>query len=145
MTGVGILGYFLAATRLPGALGSLILGLDVHRLVALLVILAVWVALGCVMNVIPMILLTLPAIFPAVEMLGFDPVWFGVVSVIVMEMGQLTPPVGLVCFAVSSVGNVRLETVFRGIFPFFLCMWIVIGLLVAFPGIATWLPNLLFR
>jgi tripartite ATP-independent transporter DctM subunit len=145
LTGVAILGYFLAATRLPNALGSLILGLEVHRLVTLLVILGVWVVLGCVMNVIPMILLTLPAIFPTVEMLGFDPIWFGVLAVIVMEMGQLTPPVGIVCFAVSTVGKVRLETVFRGIFPFFLCMWIAVGLLVAFPGIATWLPYTLFR
>lgn len=145
MAGVGILGYFLALTHLPTNLGEWIVDLGFSRYATLMIIICIWVALGCVMNVIPMILLTLPALFPTVEMLGFDPIWFGVIAVIVMEMGQLTPPVGIVCFAVSSVGGVPLEKVFKGILPFFLSMWVVVFLIILFPQIALWLPNYLFR
>lgn len=144
LAGVAILGYFLALTRLPSHMADWISDLRLPRYVTLFVILLIWVALGCVMNVIPMILLTLPALYPTIEMLGFDPIWFGVLAVIVMEMGQLTPPVGIVCFAVSSVGKVPLGVVFRGIMPFFLCMWLLVALLLVFPQIALWLPNLLF-
>jgi tripartite ATP-independent transporter DctM subunit len=145
LAAVGILGYFLALTRLPTSMGNWIMDLGLGRYTTMFIIIAIWVALGCVMNVIPMILLTLPAIYPTVEMLGFDPIWFGVLAVVIMEMGQLTPPVGIVCFAVSSVGKVPLEKVFRGIVPFFLCMWVIVGLLLLFPDIATWLPYLLFK
>ena len=144
LAGVAILGYFLALTRLPSHMADWIGGLGLPRYVTLFVILLIWVALGCVMNVIPMILLTLPALYPTIEMLGFDPIWFGVLAVIVMEMGQLTPPVGIVCFAVSSVGKVPLEVVFKGIMPFFICMWLLVILLLVFPQIALWLPDLLF-
>ncbi len=145
LASVGILGYFLALTHLPSTMGDWIVGMGGNRYVTLGIVIAIWVALGCVMNVIPMILLTLPAIYPTIEMLGFDPIWFGVLSVIVMEMGQLTPPVGIVCFAVSSVGKVPLETVFRGMLPYFGCMWAMVILLLTFPELATWLPNYLFR
>lgn len=145
LAGVGILGFFLALTHLPTNLGEWIVDLGLSRYATLFIIICIWVALGCVMNVIPMILLTLPALFPTIEMLEFDPIWFGVIAVIVMEMGQLTPPVGIVCFAVSSVGGVPLEKVFKGVLPFFISMWIVVILVIIFPGIATWLPNYLFR
>ncbi len=144
LAGVGVLGFFLAQTRLPTNMASWIAGLGFSKYVTLVIILLIWVALGCVLNVLPMIMLTLPALFPTVEMLGFDPIWFGVLAVIVMEMGQLTPPVGIVCFAVSSVGNVPLPTVFKGILPFFICMWLLVVLLIFFPHLATWLPDLLF-
>ncbi|MBO4318693.1 MAG: TRAP transporter large permease subunit [Mailhella sp.] len=144
LAGVGVLGFFLAQTKLPTNMASWIAGLGFSKYVTLAIILLIWVALGCVLNVLPMIMLTLPALFPTVEMLGFDPIWFGVVAVIVMEMGQLTPPVGIVCFAVSSVGNVPLPTVFKGILPFFICMWLLVLLLIFCPQIATWLPDMLF-
>jgi hypothetical protein len=79
-----------------------------------------FIVLGCLLNVIPMILLVLPTIFPAITALGFDPIWFGVVTVLTMEMGQITPPIGVNVFAIASVaGDVPMQDIFRGIFPFF--------------------------
>jgi len=141
--GVGILGTFLASTRLPFLLAELVTGIQLSRYFIYAAILVLYVLLGCVMNVIAIILLTLPAIMPTVLALGFDPVWFGVVTVILMEMGQITPPIGIVVFAVSSVTSVPMETVFRGIVPFTVCMLICILLLTFFPEIALFLPRLL--
>jgi len=145
LIGVGVLGYFLAATRLPFALADLVTGLPFGRYTIFAAVCVLYIILGCMMNVIPMILLTLPAIYPSIFALGFDPVWFGVVVVILMEMGQITPPVGVNVFALSSIAkDVPMQTIFKGIVPFFLCMVVCIVLLVVFPQIATYLPNLLF-
>lgn len=145
LIGVGILGYFLAATRLPYELSDFITGMDVNRYVVFAMVILMFIVLGCLMNVIPMLLLTLPAIFPSIEAMGFDPIWFGVVSVLVMEMGQITPPIGVNVFAIGSVAkDVPMESIFKGIIPFFLCMIICILLLVIFPDIALFLPRILF-
>ena len=97
------------------------------------------------MNVIPMVLLTLPAIYPSVEAVGFDGVWFGVVCVVLMEMGQITPPVGINVFAISSAAeDVPMVRIFRHIVPYFLAMMALVFLLYLFPELATWLPGLLF-
>ncbi len=146
LIGVGILGYFLAATQLPFELANIVTGLKVNRYIILICVLILFMILGCLMNVIPMLLLTLPAIFPAIKSLGFDPIWFGVISVIIMEMGQITPPVGVNVFALCSVAKgVPMGTIFSGIFPFFICMVITCVILILFPQIATVLPNLLFK
>ena len=146
LIGVGILGYFLAATRLPFELADFVTGLEVNRYVIFMAIILMFIVLGCLMNVIPMLLLTLPAIFPSVEAMGFDPVWFGVVSVLVMEMGQITPPIGVNVFAISSVAtDVPMGTIFKGIIPFFFCMIVCIVLLVLFPQIALFLPGVFFN
>jgi TRAP-type C4-dicarboxylate transport system permease large subunit len=93
-----------------------------------------------------MILLVLPTIFPAITALGFDPIWFGVVTVLSMEMGQITPPIGVNVFAIASVAkDVPMETIFRGILPFFLCMIACVVLLILFPQIALFLPSLVFN
>jgi TRAP-type C4-dicarboxylate transport system permease large subunit len=92
-----------------------------------------------------MILLVLPTIFPSIMGLGFDPIWFGVVCVITMEMGQITPPIGVNVFAIGSVAkDVPMQEIFKGIAPFFFCMVVCVLLLVAFPQIALWLPSLFF-
>ncbi|PKN69833.1 MAG: hypothetical protein CVU54_07300 [Deltaproteobacteria bacterium HGW-Deltaproteobacteria-12] len=144
LMGVGILGYFLAGTRLPFFLADLISGLGVNRYVVFIFIIIFFLILGCLLNVIPMILLVLPTIFPMIIALGFDPIWFGVVCVLMMEAGQITPPIGVNVFAISTASGIPMYTVFRGIFPFFLCMILLVVLLVIFPGLATWLPSLMF-
>ena len=97
-------------------------------------------------NVIPMILLTLPALFPTVQAIGFDPIWFGVVVVILMEMGQITPPVGINVFAMSSAApHVPMMAIFHRIVPYFTTMLFMVLLLTIFPAIATWLPEVLFQ
>lgn len=144
LIGVGLLGYFFAATRLPFLLSDAIVGWGVNRWVVFVAILAMYILLGCLMNVIPMILLTLPALFPTVLALGFDPVWFGVVTVIMMEMGQITPPVGIVVFSISALDAAPPMTeIFRRILPFLGCMVLCVFLLAVFPQIALFLPSLL--
>lgn len=144
--GVGILGNFFALTRMPHMLAKTIIGWNMSPYMFLLALVILFLILGCVMNVIPMLLLTLPSLYPTVQQMGFDPIWFGVVTVLVMEMGQITPPVGVNVFAISSVAqDVPLSTIFRGVMPFVLTMLFMVLLLVIFPEMALWLPGLLFK
>lgn len=143
--GVYIFGAFLASSRLPNLLADTIITLEVNRYIVLMVIVVLYIFLGCVMNIVPMMLLTLPSIYPTVQALEFDGIWFGVVTVMLMEMGMITPPVGMNVFTLSSLApDIPMATVFRGVLPFFLAMFVTIMLIITFPGIALWLPNLLF-
>lgn len=145
LIGVGILGYFLASTRLPFALAEFVTGMQVNKYVIFAAVIILFMILGCLLNVIPMILLVLPTIFPSIVALGFDPIWFGVVCVLTMEMGQITPPIGVNVFAIGSVArDVPMQEIFKGIVPFLICMIVCVILLVIFPQIALFLPNLLF-
>ena len=144
LIGVAILGYFLAISQLPLKISAAVAGLDVHRYVILALILFFYVVVGCLMNIIPMILLTLPVFWPTIVALGFDPIWFGVIMVIMMEMGQITPPVGMNVFVIAGIAEtVPLGTIFKGIIPFFLIEILIIIILVLFPQIALWLPSTL--
>lgn len=142
--GVGLLGYFLSATQLPMRLADFITGFDMNKYTIILAVGILYIVLGALMNVVPMIMLTLPAIFPTILAMGIDPIWFGVFIVILMEMGQITPPVGINVFTISTMSGVPLGTIFRGIVPFFLCMLLLIVLLVIFPQLALFLPEVLF-
>lgn len=145
LIGVGLLGFFFAATALPYDLADMVVGLAANKYIIMAAVVLFYIVMGCILNVIPMILLTLPAIFPTIIGLGFDPVWFGVVVVILMEMGQITPPVGINVFALSSVApEVPLSSIFRRIIPFFLSMLFLVALLTVFPSIALWLPEQVF-
>ncbi len=144
--GVYIFGAFLSSSRLPNLLADTIVEMQVNRYVVLMVIVFLYIVLGCVMNILPMMLLTLPSIFPTVQALGFDGIWFGVITVMLMEMGMITPPVGMNVFTLSSLApDIPMATIFKGVMPFFLAMLVTIMLIIAFPGIALWLPNLLFN
>ncbi len=144
MIGVGILGYFFAATRLPFVIADWITGLPLNRYTIFAIIIFIFVILGCMMNVIPMLTLVLPSLFPTIIALGFDPVWFGVICVMVMEMGQITPPVGVVVFALAGVAtDVPMATIFKGIVPFLLLIIFGVVLITVIPELATWLPNAL--
>ena len=145
LIGVGVMGFFLAATRLPMVIANFAIGLQVSPYIIMATILLMFILMGCVLNVIPMILLVLPTIFPTVTAIGFDPIWFGVACVICMEMGQITPPIGVNVFAISSVAqDVPMQETFKGIVPFFLCMILTIVLLLIFPRLATYLPGLFY-
>jgi tripartite ATP-independent transporter DctM subunit len=145
LIGVGVLGYFLAATRVPFVLADFVTGLPINRYFIFAGVILFFILLGCLLNVIPMILLVLPTIYPAITALGFDPIWFGVVTVLTMEMGQITPPIGVNVFAIGSVAKeVPMQEIFKGVIPFFFCMVICVALLVLFPQIALFLPSLLF-
>lgn len=142
--GAMILGYFLAATRLPFEIASFVSGVSVNRYVILLLILLVYLFLGCIMDSLAMILLTVPIFFPLITALGFDPIWFGIIIVRVTEIGLITPPVGLNVFVIKGIAkDVPMYTIFRGILPFLLADIFHVGLLIALPQIALLLPGLM--
>jgi len=142
LIGVMVLGYFLGASKLPLVLAEFISALPVGPYVILTLVLLVYVVLGMLMNIIPMILLTLPVFWPTICILGFDGVWFGVVMVIMMEMGQITPPIGMNVFVIAGVAkDVPMGQIFKGIWPFVACEVIFIVILTIFPQIALWLPK----
>ena len=139
---VKILGYFITLTEIPMQLAGYLAGLDVSRWVFLLLILILYLVLGMMMNILAMIMITLPIFYPTILALGFDPIWFGVIMVIMMEMGQITPPVGINVFVIASVAdNVPMGQIFKGIVPFVFVMVLVIIILAIFPQIVLYLPN----
>jgi C4-dicarboxylate transporter, DctM subunit len=140
--GAGIFSYFLALTGLPMALSNFITALPFSKHLIFIGIILIYVILGCVMEVYAIMILTLPIIFPIVESLGFDPIWYGVIMVIVLEVGLITPPVGLNVFVIKgAVKDVPLTTIFRGIWPFFFAAILAIVLVTIFPDIALFIPN----
>ncbi len=144
MIGVNIFGYFMAATQIPIELANWIQDLTTSKYLVFIMVVLLYIILGCMLNVVPMILLTLPAIYPTIQALGFDPIWFGVVTVILMEMGQITPPMGMVVFAISGMPEgAPMGQIFKYIIWFVLCMLLVVTLLTLFPQIALFLPNTL--
>ena len=125
-------------------LADFIAALALPRIVILMGIILVFIALGCVMDCYAIMILTVPIIFPVIEALQFDPIWFGVIMVIVLEMGLITPPVGLNVFVLKAAApEVPLTTIFKGIWPFLISALIAIVLLIIFPQIALFLPSLM--
>lgn len=139
-----IFGYFLTVTRIPQEVAAWAGGLPANRYIILSVILLLFLFLGCIMDNLTMIILVIPVIFPVITTLGFDGVWFGVVMVIMSEMGLITPPVGLNVFVLSGMASdVPMFTVFKGIMPFLIADFVLVVILVAFPEISLLLPNLM--
>ena len=138
--GVYVLSSFMAASRVPQLLANAVIGLDVSPNMVLAAIILLYIVLGCFMNIIPMMLLTLPPIYPTVAALGFDPIWFGVLCVIVMEMGMITPPVGMNVFVMAGLQpHLSMAGIFKGVMPFFVGMLICLLLVVMFPQLALFI------
>lgn len=136
---------YIAVTMLPNLMASGVADLPIGRYGILVVIMFIYLLLGCVMNALPVIILTLPILYPTVLTLGFDPIWFGVIVVILAELGQITPPIGMSVFALRNVvPEVPLFTIFAGTLPFWGVFILLIALLTVFPQLALFLPNLLF-
>jgi tripartite ATP-independent transporter DctM subunit len=144
LIGAVIFGNFLAITRLPMALAAFVGSLAVSKYVIFALIVVIYAILGCFMDALPMIMLTVPIFLPIVAKLGFDPIWFGVMIILVMQMGCITPPVGMSCYVVSGIArDVPLTTIFRGAIPFVFGVLATIVIVTALPALATWLPSLL--
>lgn len=142
LLGVTVLNYFIGMSELPLVMANWIKGLGIARIFIFILILMIYVVLGMIMNIIPMVMLTLPMLFPTIIALGYDPIWFGVIMVIMMEMGQITPPVGVNVYVIAGVAkDVPMGSIFRGILPFIGGQVAVIALLYIWPQIATWLPS----
>jgi tripartite ATP-independent transporter DctM subunit len=144
--GILILVRFLGFSQLPAELQNMILGLEMDRFWILLIILLMYGVLGMFMDAIGMLLLTLPLVQPIVVSLGYDPIWFGIIVVKMVEICLITPPIGLNCFVVAGVRpDIPLLSIFKGIWWFFICDVLTVALFIAFPGIVLWLPNQMFN
>ncbi|MDB2614453.1 TRAP transporter large permease [Planktomarina temperata] len=137
---------FLALSHVPSYVGEALIALDIPVLGTLVLMLLVYLVLGCFLEGFAMLVLTLPIFFPVVLQMGIDPIWFGVLVVLTLEMGLISPPVGINVFIVKSVApKVALADIFRGVLPFWLAMLVTLGILIAFPQISLLLPNTMFN
>jgi len=140
--GAHVFGPFLALTHIPETLANSLESLGFGRYGTLVLILFAYIVLGMFFDGLAMLVVTMPVGFPIITGLDFDPIWFGVVCVIVIEMGLITPPVGINVFVVKGVAaNVPMATIFRGVMPFWFAMAVCLMLLVLLPDIALYLPN----
>ncbi|WP_432822080.1 TRAP transporter large permease [Trichloromonas sp.] len=144
VTGAVVFGHFLAITRVPFELADWVGSLPLPPYAIMGLIILVYLFGGCFMDALAMIMLTVPIFFPVVQALGFDPIWFGVIIVLVTEMGVITPPVGVNVYVVHGVAkDVPLETIFRGVFPMLLALLVCNLILMLFPQVALFLPGLM--
>jgi C4-dicarboxylate transporter DctM subunit len=134
---------FLALSGMTNAVGGFLIGLEVNRWVIVALVALIYLALGMLMDAPALLAITLPITHPVMMDLGFDPIWFGIFVVLLVEIGAVTPPVGINCFVVQSAsgGRVQLEEVFRGLMPFMLAGLFMLVLLCIFPQIALFLPE----
>jgi tripartite ATP-independent transporter DctM subunit len=134
-------GYFLTITQTPQHVTEFLTGLGIGPYGVLALILLMYLVLGCLMDAMAMVILTVPIVFPVIMALGFDPIWFGIVIVMTVELGLIHPPVGMNVFVIKSViKDVSMSTIFKGVLPFVVTDLIRLVLLILFPLIATWLP-----
>jgi tripartite ATP-independent transporter DctM subunit len=148
VAGAVVFGKFLAVTRIPFTTASYIGGLEIPALAVMGLIVLIYFLGGCFMDSLAMVMLTVPVFFPVVMDLGYDPIWFGVIIVLVTEMGVITPPVGINVYVVYGVTtamkqNISLESIFRGIYPFLMATIVGVAILCLFPQIVTFLPSLM--
>lgn len=144
VTGALIFGRFMAVTRIPFELSNWVGGLQVSPQVIMAMIVFGYLVGGCFMDSLALLTLTVPILSPVVSNLGYDLIWFGVIIVLVTEMGVITPPIGINVYVIQGVApDIPLETIFRGILPFLIPIIVTIGLLIIFPAIGLFLPSLL--
>ena len=142
LIGAHIFNPFLALTQIPSDLAELLIGTELSRLGILAILLAAFIVLGMFLEGFAILVLTLPIVHPLIVELGYDPIWFGVLMVIVLEMGLISPPVGVNVFVVKGIAeDVPMRDIFIGIMPFWAAMLVCMVLLVVFPEIALFLPN----
>jgi TRAP-type C4-dicarboxylate transport system permease large subunit len=146
VAGANVFSYFLALSTIPMKVSVWIAGLAVSKYVILMIIVLIYLLLGCFLDAISMMILTLPVIFPVALSLGFDPIWFGVVCVLMMGAGLITPPLGLCVYTVATIAkDAPLEEVFRGAVPFLSAILFVTFLITLYPQIALFLPSMMGR
>jgi tripartite ATP-independent transporter DctM subunit len=142
LIGAHVFNPFLALTQIPTTLSETLIGTNFAPLGILMILLVAFIVLGMFLEGFAILVLSLPIVHPLIIQLGYDPIWFGVVMVIVLEMGLISPPVGVNVFVVKSIAeDVPMSEIFIGIMPFWLAMVVCLGLLIAFPQIALFLPN----
>ncbi len=149
IAGAVIFGKFLAVTRIPFNIAEWVGGFDLPPAAIMAIIVTIYFFGGCFMDALAFVMLTIPIFYPVVSTLGYDPIWFGIIIVMVTEMGVITPPVGINVYVVYGVarnviGEVPLEAIFKGIIPFLLAVIVGIIILISFPQMVLLLPNLMY-
>ena len=143
VAGAMVFGHFMAVSKIPLVLADWVSALPLPPMAVMAVIVLIYLMGGCFMDSLAMIMLTVPIFYPAVIALGFNPIWFGVIIVLVVEMGVITTPVGINVYVVKGIADgVPLETVFKGVWPFLLAELVMVAILMLLPQIATFLPSL---
>jgi tripartite ATP-independent transporter DctM subunit len=141
MIGVSILMKFMAISKLPFVLGDLIAGLHIPGMAVIIAIVIMYIILGCFMDALLAIIITLPIIYPVVLAMGFDPIWFGVIIVRMTEIGAITPPFGINVFILSGISGLPISTIYRGVVPFVLADFCHVALIIAVPALSLFLPS----
>jgi TRAP-type C4-dicarboxylate transport system permease large subunit len=135
---------FVNYTTMPGDLRDLVTSLNLSPIMVVAAICTIYVILGTAMEELSMILLTVPIFFPLIVHLGFDPIWFGILIVVVVEIGLISPPVGMNLFVINALlPHVPTRVLFRGVLPFMVADIVRLAILIAFPTISLWLPSLM--
>jgi TRAP-type C4-dicarboxylate transport system permease large subunit len=141
LIGASIFGYYMALSRVPQQVVTVITDMNLNRWVVIVGIVVVYFVVSMFMDEIPLLLLTLQLTFPLITHLGFDPIWFGVLSIMMVAMGMVFPPVGIVAFVVSATAHVDLVKVYTGTSILMVAIVITTILMMFFPQIALWLPS----
>ena len=149
VAGAVVFGKFMAVTRIPFNIATWIGGFDLPSIVILAMVVMVYFLGGCFMDSLALVMLTVPIFFPLVQQMGYDPIWFGIIIVMVTEMGVITPPVGINVYVVYGVarslpGGIKLETIFKGIFPFMIAVLVGVIIMMVFPRLILFLPDLMY-
>jgi tripartite ATP-independent transporter DctM subunit len=144
LIGAMVFSNFINFTSMPTDLRDWVVGISPSPIMVIVLMMVIYVALGMVMEELSMVLLTIPVFFPIVTGLGFDPVWFGILIITVVEIGMISPPVGLNLFVVNTLlKDVRLNTIFKGVWPFVIADILRLCILIAIPGLSLWLPQMM--
>ena len=142
LIGALLFGYFLTITQTPQKVTAFLTGLGIGDYGVLSLILLMYLLLGCLMDALAIVILTVPIIFPLIKEMGFDPIWFGIIIVMTVELGLIHPPVGMNIFVIKSVlEDIKISTIFIGVIPFIITDLIRLVILVIFPALSTWLPS----
>jgi tripartite ATP-independent transporter DctM subunit len=141
MIGANIFGYYMTMSRVPNHVIESVMAMQLNRWVIVVGITVAYFVISMVMDEIPLLLITLPLTFPLITKVGFDPVWFGVLSVLMVAMGLVFPPVGMVAFVVSATAKVDLMKVYRGTSILIIAIFLTTALVMIFPELALWLPR----
>jgi tripartite ATP-independent transporter DctM subunit len=144
VAGATIFGHFLAVTRIPFDLANWISTFDLPRSVIMMIIIFLYLVGGCFIDALALIMLTIPIFLPVIINLNYDPIWFGVIMVLVTQIGVITPPVGINVYVVSGVArDVPLQVIFKGVLPLLMALIVGTLLLIPFPQLALFLPGLM--
>lgn len=139
--GALVFGYFLTMSQVTQTIISSLVGSGIPSIAIIVMLVFMYLVLGCFMDIVAMLILTVPVVYPLIVQLGYDPIWFAVITIVMGEVGMVTPPLGMNAFVISKYTGIPVGQIFRGSVPHVIAHLIAVALLVAFPQIVLWLPN----